>query len=120
MSALTEEERAFLRSGVRALARIATVDAKGRPHVVPGGWSWDEAADEIVLGGREVLRTARVRHVRDTGRVAISIDGVNTEGGWAPWALLARGPATVDEAAEVIRLIPDWTKSWGLSGAKSF
>lgn len=114
MSAPTEEERTFLRSGSRALARIATVDADGLPHVVPSGWSWDDAAGELVLGGRNVTHTSRARHVRDGSQVAVSTDGAHAGPGWSPWALLVRGPAYVDEGTGEIRVRPEWTRSWGL------
>lgn len=112
MTAVTGRERDFLTSGAQSLARIATVDEAGMPHVVPGGWSWDATAGELVLGGRDVPSTARARHVRRHGVVAVSIDGVREAEGWAPWALLLRGPAIVQDGA--IRLRPDWTRSWGL------
>ena len=112
---LGDEELAFLRGGgPRALARIATVDERGRPHVVPGGWAWDDDAGELVLGGRDVPTTRRARHVRANGHVAVTIDGVDTAGGWAPWALLLRCRARVDEARGEIRLRPDRVTSWGL------
>jgi pyridoxamine 5'-phosphate oxidase family protein len=114
VSAPTEVERAFLLSRPPVLARVATVGAAGEPRVVPTGWTWDDDAGELVLGGRDLLRTARAGHIRRTGVAAVTIDGVDTSDGWAPWALLARGPARVDEDAEVIRIRPTWTRSWGL------
>lgn len=116
MNALSEAELRFLRSDVRALARIATVDSAGVPHVVPGGWGWVDDPGELLLTGRDVPRTARAAHVRRTGVAAVSIDGVREGPGWAPWALLVRGPALVDDEAGVIRLRPTWTRSWGLDG----
>lgn len=110
----TGPERRLLCSEERTLARIATVDAGGEPHVVPAGWGWDEEAGEFVLGGRDVARTARAAHVRDTGRLALTVDGVHDGPGWSPWALLARGPAYVDERAGTIRMRPEWMRSWGL------
>ncbi|ANS79708.1 hypothetical protein SGUI_2312 [Serinicoccus hydrothermalis] len=112
MTTITAAERRFLRSGVRSLARIATVDEDGLPHVVPGGWSWDDGAGELVLGGRDVPTTARAGHVRRSGVAAVSIDGVHDGPGWSPWALLLRGPAVVADGA--IRVRPDWSRSWGL------
>lgn len=114
MSSLTVIERAFLARGERSLARIATVDEHGLPHVVPGGWQWDADAEELVLTGRKVARTARAAHVRRTGVAAVSIDGIAEGPGWSPWAFLARGPAHVDETEDTIRLRPTWVRSWGL------
>jgi len=115
MSALVAQELRFLRAEVRSLARIGTVAADGTPHVVPGGWSWAEDSGEILLTGRDVPATARAGHVRRTGVAAVSIDGIQESGGWAPWALLARGPAVVDDSAGVIRLRSDWARSGGWS-----
>lgn len=114
MTPLSTEEQAFLQHPPASLARIATVDASGMPHVVPSGWSWDAAAGELVLGGRDVPSTQRARHVRATGVAAVVIDDVDTSNGWAPWAFIARGPARVDEAAGAIRVTPERVRSWGL------
>ena len=114
MRSLTVIEQTFLARGERSLARIATVDEHGLPHVVPGGWHWDADAEELVLTGRNVGRTARAAHVRRTGVAAISIDGIAEGPGWSPWAFLAPGPAHVDETEDTIRLRPTWVRSWGL------
>lgn len=114
MIELTPAEQAFLARGEKSLARVATVDSQGSPHVVPGGWHWDPDAEEIVLTGRNVSRTARAAHVRQTGVAAVSIDGIDEGPGWSPWAFLARGPARVDETENSIRMRPTWVRSWGL------
>lgn len=113
-SPLGTRERAFLAQAPRSLARVATVGSDGEPHVVPVGWNWDEHAGEIVLGGHNVPRTQRARDVRHNGRVALTIDGVADAERWAPWALLLRGEARVDEERGVILLRPDWVRAWGL------
>lgn len=109
-------ELAFLQHPPRALARVATVDATGLPHVVPQGWSFDEATGDLLLTGRSVARTKRADHVRATGVAAVAIDGVHDSGGWAPWALLVRGRAIVDDEAGLVRLTPLAITSWGLEG----
>lgn len=111
---LSEVEQAWLADPPQSLARIATVDADGTPHVVPAGWSYDSASGELVLGGRDVLRTRRARHVRDTGRAAVLIDGMAPGPGWSPWAFQARGRARLDESAGTIRVACDQVTSWGL------
>lgn len=113
-SVLNDLERRFLTDPPQTLARIATVDARGMPHVVPGGWSFDDGTDEIVLGGRDVLHTRRAEHVRVSGRVAVVIDGIAPGPGWAPWAFLARGRARLDEALGAIRVDCEEINSWGL------
>lgn len=114
---LTEAEAGFLADPPpRALARIATVDSEGVPHVVPGGWAYDAVAGELVLGGHDVLRSRRARHVRRSGVAAVVIDGLVPGPGWRPWGLLVRGRARVDEAAGALRLAIDDIRSWGLEG----
>ena len=113
-SELSDVERVWLAAPPASLARIATVDAEGMPHVVPGGWSFDPATDELVLGGRDVLRTVRAEHVRATGRAAVAIDGLAPGPGWSPWAFIVRGRARVDEAGGALRVACDQVTSWGL------
>lgn len=111
---MSEVERRFLASPPRVLARIATVDPRGMPHVVPVGWSYDAAAHEIVLGGREVAATERARHVRATGVAAVVIDGLADGAGWSPWAFGVRGRAGLADRENVVRLSCDELISWGL------
>ncbi|MDQ3382642.1 MAG: pyridoxamine 5'-phosphate oxidase family protein [Actinomycetota bacterium] len=111
---LNELERAFLADPPRTLARIATVDPDGMPHVVPGGWSYDGQSGDLVLGGRDVLSTRRAGNVRRSGVAAVVIDGVETGSGWAPWALVVRGPARLDEPVGAIRVSIAEVTSWGL------
>jgi pyridoxamine 5'-phosphate oxidase family protein len=113
-SSLTETERRWLADPPRALARIATVDAKGLPHVVPGSWSFDPASSEMVLGGRDTSGTARARHVRASGTAAVVVDGLIPGPGFSPWAFVVRGCARVDEVAGEIRIATDEVTSWGL------
>lgn len=113
-STLSETERRWLADPPRALARVATVDANGLPHVVPGGWSFDPASSEMVLGGRDVPGTARARHVRASGTAAVVVDGLVPGPAFSPWAFVVRGRARVDEAAGEIRIATESVISWGL------
>lgn len=111
---LSDLELRWVRRRPAALARIATVGADGMPHVVPGQWDWDGAREVFVLGGRDVPATVRAANVRRTGKAAMTVDGVDRSAGWAPWALLVRGRAGVDDGAGAIVLHPDQVTSWGL------
>lgn len=111
---LSALERRWLTDPPASLARIATVDAEGMPHVVPGGWSFDPATDQIVLGGRDVTRTRRAAHVRATGLAAVVVDGLAPGHRWAPWAFIVRGRARVDETGNALRVHCDEVTSWGL------
>ncbi len=114
---LTEVERRFLAVPPRSLARIATVDTAGMPHVVPGQWTYDPTFRELVLGGKDVQNTRRARHVRRTGVAAVIVDGQAPGSGWSPWAFLVRGRARVVDDEGVIRVSGDDITSWGLEGA---
>ena len=113
---LSGAERAWLADPPSSLARVATVDADGMPHVVPCGWSFDADAEELVLGGWDVPRTVRAAHVRATGRAAVVVDGLAPGPGWSPWALVVRGRARVDDVAGALRVSCDQVTSWGLEG----
>lgn len=108
-----EPELEFLRHP-RGLARVATVDEDGMPHVVPTGWSYDEESGDLLLTGRDVGSTRRVRHLIANPRAAVVIDAVDDREGWRPWALIARGDAYYDTAVRAIRLSPHSIISWGL------
>lgn len=111
---LSKVERQWLADPPHALARIATVDSTGMPHVVPVGWAYDQASEELVLGGRDVLLTRRAQHVRASAKAAVVIDGLAPGPQWAPWAFHVRGRARLDEAAGTIRIACDQVSSWGL------
>lgn len=115
MSAVTPTapELGFLRHP-RGLARVATVDGDGMPHVVPTGWSYDEESGDLLLTGRDVGSTRRVRHLLAHPRAAVVVDGVDERRGWRPWALIARGDARYDPAVRAIRVTPRSITSWGL------
>lgn len=111
--ALTPAELDFL-AEPRGLARLATVDASGVPHVVPSGWRFDQVTGELLLTGHHVGGTRRARHLRDHPFAAAVIDGVDTSKGWHPWALTMRGPARYAPEVDAIRLTPLDVASWGL------
>jgi len=82
------------------LARIATIDDAGRPHVVPA-WFWWDGMDFYI--GAD-LADRKVRHVRRTGEAGIEIDSdVRRKRG-----IYANGAARVidgpDARAEYIRI----------------
>lgn len=111
--AFTEVEREFL-AAPRGLARIATADRTGVPHVVPTGWKFDAENGDLLLTGRDVGATQRVKHLADKPKAAVVIDGVDEMEGWKPWALIVRGDATYDEVIGAIRLNPTAITSWGI------
>jgi pyridoxamine 5'-phosphate oxidase family protein len=112
----TAAERSYLTGGPR-LARVATVDRHGRPHVVPTGWVFDPDSETILLRGISLERTKKYRDARETGRVALVIDHVDEP--WSPVGIEIRGDAEVGSPPEpYIRLHPKRVISWGLESEK--
>jgi pyridoxamine 5'-phosphate oxidase family protein len=114
VSAFTEDELAYLRSG-RRLARLATVGADGTPHVVPVGWSLNAELDAIEVGGREFAATKKFHDVQRTGRAAIVIDDLASVDPWHARGVEVRGRAEAVEAPRpLIRIHPRRIVSWGI------
>ena len=53
-----------------------TIDAKGRPHVVPLGWSYNDERDTIDIGGRNNEASRKYHHVQANPNVGFAIDDV--------------------------------------------
>lgn len=109
MSTFSDNELAFLRDGPK-LARLATVDAAGDPHVVPTGWRYDAEHDLLEVGGMALETTQKYRNITRTGRAAIVIDDVLPP--WRPRAVLVRGAA--EALDDRIRIHPEHVVSWGI------
>jgi PPOX class probable F420-dependent enzyme len=124
------------------VARLATLAADGRPHLVPvvfaraGGWLWSPIDGKPKSGAR----LARVRHVERDPRVSLLLDAYEDD--WTRlWWIRIDGRAAVagsDVAAEaalrakypqyrevplyaaepaLIRIAPERVTSWGGPGA---
>lgn len=125
-SALTDREIAYLTS--QHLGRIATVDAKGRPHVVPTGFAVNRERGTIELGGFNFNRLRRVRDIRQNPHVAFVVDDVEDPSMWTARGVEIRGVATLHEgdtpsllgsnltANGWMEITPTSTRSWGLDG----
>ncbi len=112
---LSATDLRFLTSSQRGLGRIATVGRDGTPHVVPSGWTYNEALGTVDVTGRDVQTTKKFRDVARSGRAAIVIDGVTEGQGWSPWAIEIGGRAeAVSGPPALIRIYPDRVRSWGL------
>lgn len=113
--ALSEIQLRFLTAPTRALGRVATVGPDGIPHVVPSGWTFNDALGTVDVTGRAVQTTKKFRDVARTGTAAIIIDGIAEGSGWNPWAIEIAGSAeAVDGPPALIRIHPDRVRSWGL------
>jgi PPOX class probable F420-dependent enzyme len=85
-----EEALAFLAEGTRT-AKLATVTADGRPHVVPV-WFVLDGAEIVFTTGRD---TVKGRNLLRDGRVCLCVDDERS-----PFAYVqVRGPAAVAERA---------------------
>ena len=109
MSGFTEKEISYLED--QRLGRLATVNASGRPHVVPVGFRYNAGLDVIDVGGRDMGRSKKFRDVVETGRVAFVVDDVLPP--WRARGVEVRGRAEVS-AGESIRIFPERIVGWGI------
>ena len=120
MSNFTDAERAFL--GAQRLGRLATVDAAGRPHVVPVNYRYNPDLDTIDIGGWGMGRSKKFRDVARTGRAAFVVDDLPAGGGVRGIEVrgsaetIATGGQALNPRAdpEFIRLTPRRIIGWGL------
>jgi pyridoxamine 5'-phosphate oxidase family protein len=112
-------ERHFL-AGQR-LGRLATVSPSGIVGNAPVTY-FLRADDTVDIGGNRMGLTKKFRNVSQGSRVAFVVDDVPGPG-WNPRYLEIRGTAealsNVDPpqrgfSREIIRIHPDWVKSFGL------
>lgn len=115
MEVFTAAELTYLRA-TTTLARLATVDAHGRPHVTPVGWSLTDDEQAVDVGGRNLSETKKFRDVAATGRAALVIDEVLPP--WRPQGIEIRGTAeAIADPEPRIRIHPNRILSWGFEGA---
>src|SRR5438132_10103393 len=122
MSVFTPAEIEYLKS--QRLGRLATVNSKGEPHVVPVGFRYNPELDTIDIGGRNIAQTKKYRDAARHGRVAFAVDDVLPP--WQPRGIEVRGRAEVfptggqeivaSFAPELIRVYPTRIISWGIDG----
>ena len=115
MEIFTSAELAYLRTA-RTLGRLATVNAHGRPHVTPVGWSLTDDEQTVEVGGRGLAETKKFRDIAATGRAALVIDEVLPP--WRPQGIEIRGAAdAIADPEPRIRIYPRRIASWGFEGA---
>ena len=117
------DERAWLSS--QKLGRLATVSPNGVVGNAPVTY-FLRADDTIDIGGMRMGATKKFRNVQAGSRVAFVVDIVDTSKGWNPIyleirgtaeALADAGPPADGFSPEVIRIHPDWVKSFNLPTA---
>lgn len=104
----------------RRLARVATADANGRPHVTPVGmWHYNAELGTVDVTGRDFAATRKYRNVAANPQAALVVDDIASTDPWRPRAVMIEGPARAipesdDTDAPMIRITPDRVISWGL------
>jgi pyridoxamine 5'-phosphate oxidase family protein len=121
MSKFTPEEIEYLRS--QRLGRLATVNEKGDPHVVPVGFRYNPEHDTIDIGGHNIAPTRKYREAIRHGRVAFVVDDVLPP--WQARGIEVRGRAEglpeggkeimKDFSPEILRITPTYIVSWGIN-----
>ena len=74
MSAFTEKETEYMNE--QRLGRLSTVDAGGRPHVVPVGFRYNADQHTVDIGERKLGATKKFRDAGNTGKAAFVVDDV--------------------------------------------
>jgi pyridoxamine 5'-phosphate oxidase family protein len=107
----------YLRS--QRLGRIATVDPRGRPRVVPTGFRYNAETGTIDLSGANLASTRRYQDVQQNPHVAFVVDDLVSTDPWRPRAVHIRGTVTIHEPDDPseepwMRLTPTSVSSFGL------
>src|SRR5436305_15304987 len=120
MSHFTPAESEYLKS--QRLGRLATVNSKGEPHVVPVSFRYNAEFDSIDIGGRNIAPTKKYRDAARQGKVAFLVDDVPLP--WQPRGIEIRGRAEVfptggqeivsSFSPEIIRVYPVKIIGWGI------
>jgi len=117
----TDGELAYLRS--QRLGRLATVAPDGTLQNNPVGFSVDEQAGVINIGGRKLGATRKFRNVAANGHVAFVVDDLASVDPWIVRCFEVRGtaealtgqtPSSPYMSPEVIRIHPRRIISWGM------
>lgn len=120
MSIFTEAEIEYLQG--HRLGRLATVNERGEPHVVPARYRYNPETETIDVGGRDMGKSKKYRDAARTGRVAFLVDDTDPSSGVR--GLEVRGTAQVmteggesiarGTDAEFIRIAPTHIAAWGI------
>jgi pyridoxamine 5'-phosphate oxidase family protein len=123
MSVFTDAEIEYM--GRITLARLATIGADGRPHVIPLTYRYNPEEDAIDIGGIDFAAGKKWRDVQRNRKVTLLIDDFDPP---EAHALEIRGDAELHETGgskinprfprfveQFIRLRPTHIVSWGLN-----
>jgi PPOX class F420-dependent enzyme/OxyR family protein len=123
MRVFTDAEIEYM--GRITLARLATIGADGRPHVIPLTYRYNPEEDAIDIGGIDFAAGKKWRDVQQNRKVTLLIDDFDPP---EAHALEIRGDAELHETGgskinprfprfveQFIRLRPTHIVSWGLN-----
>ena len=100
-SKLTDQERAFIEA--RPVARLATADTQGVPHVVPICFVVPDDTLYLTIDQKpkqDARRLKRLRNIAENSQAAVIIDRYDDDWSRLGWVML-RGPAEIiDSGAE--------------------
>jgi pyridoxamine 5'-phosphate oxidase family protein len=120
----SEGERQYLEG--QRLARLATADGRGAPHVVPVGFRPSEDGRAIDIGGHDLANSKKWRDLKANPRVAVVVDDLERIDPWTPRGIEVRGVAELHDAGGAekfgpeirgeawIRILPKRVTSWGI------
>lgn len=123
MATFSDRELDYLKG--QRLARLATADTAGSPHVVPVGFRVSEDGNAIEVGGHGFARSKKYRDLQGNPRVAIVIDDLASVQPWTPRGLEVRGTAELHDSGGTerfgrgwddawVRIVPERVNSWGI------
>jgi pyridoxamine 5'-phosphate oxidase family protein len=110
MSTFSDKELEYLRG--QRLGRLATVNAKGAPHVVPVGFRLSDDGAAIDVGGHGMATSKKYRDLRANPRVAIVVDDLASVQPWTPRGLEVRGTADLHDSGGTERFGRGWDEAW--------
>ena len=120
MSIFTNNELDYLQK--QRLGRLATVDKKGNPHVVPVGFRYNSETDTIDIGGHDIAQSRKWSDAGSHPRVAFVVDDVLPP--WQPRTIAIQAEAELLERGgeefghgfdpQVMRLHPIKIIAWGI------
>ena len=137
MTAFSPEELTFVQA--QRVARLATVDASGQPHVVPVCFVYLDGCIYIAIDEKpkHTTRLKRVRNIEGNPRVSVVFDRYEDDWTKLVWVMVQASASILDSGAEyaaalaalrekyeqyrsmalegrpVIRVTPDRVSSWG-------
>ena len=111
MATFSDNEVEYLKG--QRLARLATADARGAPHVVPVGFRLSDDAAAIDVGGHNFAESKKYRDLKANPRVAIVIDDLASVDPWTPRGIEIRGTAELHDSGGVEKFGPGgWDEAW--------